>query len=35
MFFFGTREKRHILEAYETTFGTGYPDSIITRKKVS
>ena len=31
----GTREKRRILEAYETKFGTGYPDSIITRKKVS
>jgi len=30
----GTREKRRILEAYETKFGTGYPDSIITRKKV-
>ena len=29
----GTREKRCILEAYETEFGTGYPDSIITRKK--
>ena len=29
----GTREKRRILEAYETKFGTGYPDSIITRKK--
>jgi hypothetical protein len=31
----GTREKRRILEAYETKFGTGYPDSIRTRKKVS
>ncbi len=31
----GTREKRCILEAYETKFGTGYPDSIVTRKKVS
>jgi len=31
----GTREKRRILEAYETKFGTGYPDSIIMRKKVS
>jgi len=30
-----TREKRCIIEAYETKFGTGYPDSIITRKKVS
>jgi len=30
----GTREKRLILEAYKTKFGTGYPDSIITRKKV-
>jgi len=29
----GTREKRRILEAYETKFGTGYPNSIITRKK--
>jgi len=29
----GTREKRRFLEAYETKFGTGYPDSIITRKK--
>ncbi len=29
----GTREKRRILEAYETKFGTGYPDSIIMRKK--
>jgi hypothetical protein len=29
----GTREKRRILEAYETKFGTGYPDSIVTRKK--
>jgi hypothetical protein len=29
----GTKEKRRILEAYETKFGTGYPDSIITRKK--
>ncbi len=29
----GTREKRRILEAYETKFGKGYPDSIITRKK--
>jgi len=29
----GTREKRRILEAYETKFGTGYPDSITTRKK--
>ena len=31
----GTREKRRILEAYETKFGTEYPDSIVTRKKVS
>ena len=31
----GTREKRRILEAYEEKFGTGYPDSIIMRKKVS
>ena len=30
----GTREKRRILKAYETKLGTGYPDSIITRKKV-
>ena len=29
----GTKEKRRILEAYETKFGTGYPDSIVTRKK--
>jgi len=29
----GTREKRRILEAYEAKFGTGYPDSIVTRKK--
>ena len=29
----GTREKRRILEAYETKFGTGCPDSIIMRKK--
>jgi hypothetical protein len=29
----GTREKRRILEAYKEKFGTGYPDSIITRKK--
>ena len=29
----GTREKRRILKAYETKFGTGYPNSIITRKK--
>ena len=29
----GTREKRCILEAYETKFGTEYPNSIITRKK--
>jgi len=28
-----TREKRRILEAYEEKFGTGYPDSIIMRKK--
>jgi hypothetical protein len=31
----GTKEKRRILDAYEKKFGTGYPDSIITRKKVS
>ena len=30
----GTREKWHIVEAYETKFGIGYPDSMITRKKV-
>jgi len=29
----GTMEKRRILDAYETKFGTGYPDSIIMRKK--
>jgi len=28
-----TREKRHILEAYETKFGTEYADSMIMRKK--
>jgi len=31
----GTKEKRRILEAYETKFGPGYPVSIVTRKKVS
>ena len=30
----GTREKRRILDAYENKFGTGYADSIVTRKKV-
>ena len=30
----GTREKQRILEAYETKFGMGYPDSIVMRKKV-
>ena len=29
----GTREKRRILKAYKTKFGTGYLDSIVTRKK--
>jgi hypothetical protein len=29
----GTREKGRILEAYETKFGTGYPDSIIMKKR--
>jgi len=29
----GTREKWRILEAYETKFGTEYPNSIITRIK--
>jgi hypothetical protein len=29
----GTREKRRILDDYETKFGTGYPVSIVTRKK--
>jgi hypothetical protein len=29
----GTREKRHILGAYEEQFGSGYPDSITTTKK--
>jgi hypothetical protein len=29
----GTREKRRILEAYETKFGTGHPVSIVMRKK--
>ena len=33
MIVFGTREKRRILEDYETKFGTGYPVSIVTRKK--
>ena len=28
-----TREKQRILEAYETKFGMGYPDSMIMRKK--
>jgi len=28
-----TWEKRRILKAYETKFGTGYPDSMITREK--
>jgi hypothetical protein len=28
-----TKEKQCILEAYETKFGTGYPVSIVTRKK--
>jgi len=30
----GTREKRHIVEACKTKFGTGYPDSIIKRGKM-
>ncbi len=29
----GTREKQCILDAYEKKFETGYPNSIITRKK--
>ena len=29
----GTREKWRILDDYETKFGTGYPVSIVTRKK--
>ncbi len=29
----GSKEKRRILEAYETKFETGYPVSIVTRKK--
>ena len=29
----GTREKRRILDAYDNKFGTGYTDSIVTRKK--
>jgi hypothetical protein len=29
----GTREKRHILNAYEEKFGSGYTDSIVTTKK--
>ncbi len=31
----GTREKRRILNAYEKHFGSGYPDSIVTTRKVS
>ncbi len=29
----GTREKRHILNAYEEKFGSGYTDPIVTTKK--
>ena len=29
----GTREKQRILEAYKEMFGSGYPNSIVTRKK--
>ena len=29
----GTRQKRWILQEYEDTFGSNYPDSIITKKK--
>jgi hypothetical protein len=29
----GTREKRHILKAYEKKIGSGYPNSIVTSKK--
>jgi hypothetical protein len=29
----GTKQKRLILQEYEETFGTDYPDSIITKKK--
>ncbi len=29
----GTREKRHILDAYEKHFGSGYPDSIVMTRK--
>ncbi len=28
-----TKKKRRILEAYDMKFGTGYPVSIVTRKK--
>ena len=29
----GAKEKRRILDQYERTYGAGYPDSIITKKK--
>ncbi len=29
----GTREKHHILDAYEKHFGSGYPNSIVTTRK--
>jgi len=29
----GTREKQRILGAYKEKFGSGYPDSIVTRKR--
>ncbi len=31
----GTKEKKHILSAYQEKYGSNYPDSIISRKKVS
>jgi len=30
----GTKEKKHILSAYQEKYGSNYPDSIISRKKV-
>jgi hypothetical protein len=29
----GTKEKKHILSAYQEKYGSNYPDSIISRKK--
>ena len=31
----GTKEKKRILSDYQDKFGSNYPDSIITQKKVS